>query len=65
MVADLLARATEQAGRGPRAPVHLFLRLVLDGQPREGIVPMGEFVVTPQIKGAVKSLPGVEMVEDL
>ncbi|MBE3636615.1 DNA polymerase III subunit alpha [Mangrovicoccus algicola] len=65
MIADLLARATEEARRQRRAPVQLLLRMNRAGYEGDGLVDLGEYVVTPQIKGAVKSLPGVELVEDL
>ncbi|KNG94924.1 DNA polymerase III subunit alpha [Pseudaestuariivita atlantica] len=55
------AKAARSAGRGP-----VVLCLLDPGLPGEVELDLGEgFAVNPQIKGAVKSLSGVVMVEDL
>ncbi|MCH2164051.1 MAG: DNA polymerase III subunit alpha [Marinovum sp.] len=61
-VATILARAADQVKRGPRAPIHLCLM----ADDREVDIDTGvEFPVTPEVKGAIKSLSGVMAVEDL
>jgi DNA polymerase-3 subunit alpha len=62
-VASVLGRAAEQMPRAGRGPV----RLCFAGAGLPGEVEMDlrqEFPVTPEIKGAVKSLDGVMAVED-
>ena len=62
-VASVLGRAAEQMPRAGRGPV----RLCFAGSGLPGEVEMDlrqEFPVTPEIKGAVKSLDGVMAVED-
>ncbi|MGR3500855.1 DNA polymerase III subunit alpha [Pseudaestuariivita sp.] len=55
------AQAARQAGRGP-----VVLCLLDPSLPGEVEVDLGDsFAVNPQIKGAVKSLPGVVTVEDI
>ncbi|KAF0676836.1 DNA polymerase III subunit alpha [Profundibacterium mesophilum] len=63
-VADLLARAREDARIRTRGPISLCL---LDPDlPGEVEVALGDdFAVNPQIKGAIKSLGGVVTVEDI
>ncbi|MEL6170244.1 MAG: DNA polymerase III subunit alpha [Pseudomonadota bacterium] len=62
-VASVLARAAEGAGRA-NAPVSLCL--MAPDLPGEVEMALGNrFVVTPQIKGAIKSLPGVVAVEEV
>ena len=62
-IASVLGRAAEQMPRAGRGPV----RLCFAGSGLPGEVEMDlrqEFPVTPEIKGAVKSLDGVMAVED-
>ncbi|EIE53084.1 DNA polymerase III subunit alpha [Citreicella sp. 357] len=62
-IASVLTRAAEQMPKAGRGPV----RLCLSGQGLPGEVEMDlkrEFPVSPEIKGAVKSLDGVLAVED-
>ncbi|QYK43246.1 MAG: DNA polymerase III subunit alpha [Paracoccaceae bacterium] len=62
-VAALLARIGAEAGRKARAPVHLCVRPDPD---REVEIVLGrDFPVSPAIKGALRAVPGVAMVEDL
>ncbi len=62
-VAALLEKATREAQTRVRGAVCLCL--IADGLPGEVEVELGqEFAVNPQIKGAIKSLGGVMMVED-
>ncbi len=62
-VADLLARAARDAA-GPRAPVVLTLADAATG--REIDLRLADPVpVTPAIRGALRAVPGVRMVEDL
>jgi len=63
-VASLLARAGEMA-RGAR-PGSVSLCLMGPGLPGEVDMDLGtDFPLTPQIKGALKSLPGVMSVEEV
>ncbi|MBT8474601.1 MAG: DNA polymerase III subunit alpha, partial [Alphaproteobacteria bacterium] len=63
-VAGLLGRARGESGLAGRGEVQLCL-MSLD-LPGEVDVSLGtDFPVTPQIKGALKSLPGVVTVEDV
>ncbi|CAM4134751.1 DNA polymerase III subunit alpha [Palleronia rufa] len=63
LVASVLERAREDAKIRMRGPVSLCL---MDRSlPGEVEVTLGDFPVTPQIKGALKSLGGVMTVEDL
>jgi DNA polymerase-3 subunit alpha len=62
-VAALLERATQEAKSRARGPVQLCL--MAPDLPGEVEISVGEaFHVNPQIKGALKSLPGVISVED-
>ena len=62
-VATLLERATADAKGRSRAPVRLCL--LGDGLPGEVELDLGvDYVVNPQIKGAIKAIDGVVMVED-
>ncbi|MCR8546775.1 DNA polymerase III subunit alpha [Salipiger sp. P9] len=62
-VASVLTRAAEQLPKAGRGPVRL--RLTAAGLPGEVEMDLKrEFPVTPEIKGAVKSLDGVLAVED-
>ncbi|AUC54146.1 MAG: DNA polymerase III subunit alpha [Sagittula sp.] len=62
-IASVLGRAAEQLPKAPRAPI--VLRLAAPGLPGEVEMDLSErFPVTPEIKGAVKSLDGVLAVED-
>ena len=63
-VANLLERMKTESKTKGRAPVHLCLMAPdLPGEV-EVILP-DPFPVSPQIKGALKSLPGVSMVEEV
>ncbi len=63
-VASVLAGATQAARGAGRGPVQLCL--MDPGLPGEVEVDLGqEFAVSPQIKGAIKSLQGVLEVEDI
>ncbi len=63
-VASVLDRAKGENGRAGRGPVHLCL--MAPDLPGEVEIELpGKWPVTPQIKGALKSLPGVVMVEDV
>jgi DNA polymerase-3 subunit alpha len=63
-VADVLAGARPAANGGGRGPVQLCL--MDPGLPGEVEVDLGvEFPVTPQIKGAIRSLGGVLEVEEI
>ncbi len=66
-VAALLERATAEAKSRARGPVQLCLMAPdMPGHIQEVEVALGErFHVNPQIKGALKSLVGVVMVEDV
>jgi len=65
-VLSLLERATREARPGARAPVAIRLMLRGDAEIGEVDIPLpGQFAVSPQVKGAVKSLQGVILVEDL
>ncbi len=60
-ILDEAAQAARQAGRGA-----VVLCLLDPSLPGEVELDLGsDFAVNPQIKGAVKSLPGVVMVEDI
>jgi len=63
-VASVLENAVKSVKSGSRGPVHFCL---LDpGLPGEVELDVGrEFPVTPQIKGAIKSLGGVIDVEEM
>ena len=62
-IASVLGRAAEQMPKAPRGPVHLCLSDA--GLPGEVELDLKQpFPVTPEIKGAVKSLGGVLSVED-
>ena len=62
-IATVLNRATEQVPSAPKGPVHLCLSH--SGLPGEVEVDLKEdFPVTPEIRGAVKSLAGVLAVEE-
>ncbi len=62
-IANVLGRAAEQLPRAARGPVHLCLTDA--GLPGEVELDLRqEFPVTPEIKGAVKSLDGVLAVEE-
>lgn len=63
-VAQVLSNAPATAARGGRGPIRFCL--MDQALPGEVEIDAGrEFPVTPQIKGAIKSLDGVVMVEDL
>ena len=63
-VANLLERMKTESKTKGRAPVHLCL--MAPDLPGEVEVILPEpFPVSPQIKGALKSLPGVSMVEEV
>ncbi len=63
-VAGLLKRTRDQATSRVRGPVSLCL--IADGLPGEVEVELGDgFPVTPQIRGALRSLPGVVTVEEV
>ncbi|MGK7754196.1 MULTISPECIES: DNA polymerase III subunit alpha [unclassified Roseovarius] len=63
-VAQVLTNAPTTAARGGRGPIRFCL--MNEALPGEVEIDAGrEFPVTPQIKGAIKSLDGVVMVEDL
>jgi DNA polymerase-3 subunit alpha len=62
-VASILERERQAAKNGPRGPV--VLSLLNPDLPGDVEVDTGmEFPVNPQIKGAIKSLPGVMAVEE-
>ncbi|MFV0244883.1 MAG: DNA polymerase III subunit alpha [Qingshengfaniella sp.] len=62
-VAQLLDRITAEAKTRARAPV--ALHLIAPDLPGETEMTLPqEFAITPQVAGAVKSLPGVVMVKD-
>ena len=62
-VASVLNGAREAVKNGPKGPV--MLTLLNPDLPGEVEIDVGmEFPVNPQIKGAIKSLPGVMAVED-
>ncbi|CUH78153.1 DNA polymerase III subunit alpha [Tropicibacter naphthalenivorans] len=62
-IATVLGRAREQMPKAPRGPVHLLL--TDHGLPGEVEMDLQQlFPVSPEIKGAVKSLDGVLQVED-
>ena len=63
-VASVLEQAAREARRAARGQVYLCL--LADGLPGEVDVELpGEFPVTPQVKGAIKSLSGVLDVEEV
>ena len=63
-VADLLARVTKDAGRAAKGPVTLCL--MAPDLPGEVEVTVGDALpVGPQVKGALKHLPGVLTVEEM
>ena len=62
----LLDRVTSEARVRARAPVRLCLLVEDDAELGEVEVALpAPYAITPQVKGAVKSLPGVVTVEDL
>lgn len=63
-VATILADAADKVQRAARGPIYLCL---MDPRlPGEVEIDTGtEFPVTPEIKGALKSLPGVMAVEEV
>ncbi|MCE0505720.1 DNA polymerase III subunit alpha [Roseivivax sp. GX 12232] len=62
-IASVLSRASEQLPKAGRGPVHLCL--AHDGLPGEVEIGLEEqFPVTPEIKGAIKSLSGIMDVVD-
>ena len=62
-VASVLNGAREAVKNGPKGPV--MFNLMDPELPGEVEIDVGmEFPVNPQIKGAIKSLPGVMAVED-
>ena len=62
LVASLLDRIKGEASRAPPGKVTLCVSL---DDPGEVDLPVGEFPITPQVKGALRSLPGVMAVEEL
>ncbi len=63
-VEGLLERTTAEASRAAKGPIHLCL--MAPDLPGEVEVILGEdFPVSPQIKGALRSLEGVVMVEEV
>ncbi|SLN48820.1 DNA polymerase III subunit alpha [Roseovarius litorisediminis] len=63
-VASVLQNAAQTVKTGGRGPIHFCL--MDQGLPGEVEIATGqEYPVTPQIKGAIKSLGGVVMVEEL
>ncbi|ETX27151.1 DNA polymerase III subunit alpha [Roseivivax isoporae] len=63
-IASILARAADQMPRSGRGPVQILLPREL-GLPGDTVLDLAQdFPVTPEIKGAVKSLGGVLAVED-
>ena len=64
LVATVLEDATKATRTGAKGPVSLCL--INQTLPGEVDMELGQnYLVSPQIKGALKSLPGVLMVEDL
>ena len=64
LVATVLEDATQASRTGAKGPVSLCL--INQTLPGEVDMELGQnYLVSPQIKGALKSLPGVLMVEDL
>ena len=62
-IASVLSRAAEQLPKAPRGPVHLCLSDA--GLPGEVELDLKrQFPVTPEIKGAIKSLNGILAVEE-
>jgi DNA polymerase-3 subunit alpha len=64
-VLALLDRVTGEAKTRARAPVSLCLLLDDPDLGEVELTSASRYAITPQVKGAVKSLPGVVMVEDL
>ncbi|MFP4328968.1 MAG: DNA polymerase III subunit alpha, partial [Paracoccaceae bacterium] len=62
-VASVLDQARAQAQRAPRGPIYLCL--MADGVGEVEIDLNAEFPVTPQIRGAIKSLDGVLDVQEV
>ncbi|WP_212525064.1 DNA polymerase III subunit alpha [Actibacterium sp. MT2.3-13A] len=62
-VAGLLVRARGETGLRGRGPIQFCL--MDPALPGEVEMALGEFPVNPQIKGAIKSLPGVMAVEEV
>ena len=63
-ISNVLEDARNATKSAPKGPIHF----ILSGAdlPGEVDIELGrDFPVTPQIKGALKSLPGVVMVEDI
>jgi DNA polymerase-3 subunit alpha len=64
-IATVLARAAEQMPKAPRGPVRICVTAHdLPAKIQEVDIECPDFPVTPEIKGAVKSLGGVLAVED-
>ncbi|PYE85583.1 DNA polymerase III subunit alpha [Pseudoroseicyclus aestuarii] len=64
LVAKVLGQAKAEKTRGGRGPITLCL--LSEGLPGEVEIDCGAgWPVSPQIRGALRSLPGVAMVEDL
>ena len=64
IVATVLREAAEKARGVGRGPIQFCL--IHPDLPGEVEIDAGvEYPVTPQIKGAIKSLPGVVMVEEV
>ncbi len=62
-IASVLDGAQNAVKKGPRGPV--VFNLMQDDLPGDVEIDTGmEFPINPQIKGAIKSLPGIMMVED-
>jgi DNA polymerase-3 subunit alpha len=62
-VAGLLDQAKGESGLRGRGPIQFCL--MDPGLPGEVEMTLGEFPVNPQIKGAIKSLPGVMAVDEV
>jgi len=63
-IASVLKRASEQLPKAPRGPIKLCLSHA--GLPGEVTMDLKQqFPVTPEIKGALKSLPGILAVEEV
>ena len=63
-IAEVLAGAAARMGKAPRGPVHICL----SGGDLPGEIEMDlgmEFPVTPEIRGAIKSLGGIQGVEEI
>jgi DNA polymerase-3 subunit alpha len=62
LVAKLLGRIRGEAAKVAPGKVTLCVSLE---EPGEVDIPVGEFPITPQVKSALRSLPGVMAVEEL